>query len=107
MSDSSRRIQRNRNISWQMMRERGQCVDCALAVTALTRPVFDWDHRDPAEKRASVSWLVHKGKGVQHVLAEIAKCDLRCANCHRILSASLEHWRGSARKDTAASLTLW
>jgi hypothetical protein len=43
--------------------------------------VLDLDHRDPAEKKfqpASLSVVAW-----DKLFAEVAKCDVRCANCHR------------------------
>lgn len=44
--------------------------------------VLDFDHRDPATKTSSISELACR-VGQQKLLAEIAKCDVLCANCHR------------------------
>lgn len=43
---------------------------------------MDFDHRNPATKKANVARLKHKS--TEGMLAEITKCDLVCANCHRI-----------------------
>lgn len=44
---------------------------------------MDFDHRDPALKSFGIgNGLSSHGDAL--VLAEIAKCDLICANCHRI-----------------------
>jgi len=51
------------------------CVDCGE-----TDPiVLDFDHRDM--KRKSFSLLV--SRSLATIMNEIAKCDVRCANCHR------------------------
>jgi len=44
---------------------------------------MDFDHRNPEEKSGDISRLSYKA-GEQRFLAEIAKCDVICANCHRI-----------------------
>ncbi len=44
--------------------------------------VMQWDHRDPATKAFPVSKM--SNRSVPVILAEIAKCDLVCANCHLI-----------------------
>jgi len=60
------------------------CVDCGLKCTESNYPVFDWDHRPGVTKVFRIS------KGARHsraaVLAEVAKCDLRCRNCHAIIT---------------------
>lgn len=45
-----------------------------------------WHHRDPSSKTASVSTLASNRAAKETVLAEIAKCDLVCANCHAVLT---------------------
>jgi hypothetical protein len=43
---------------------------------------MQFDHRDPREKKYLVSQMVGRaGRGT--ILAEVAKCDIVCANCHR------------------------
>ena len=44
--------------------------------------VFDLHHRDPALKEVNMNSL--QDKAWARVLAELEKCDLLCANCHRI-----------------------
>jgi hypothetical protein len=59
---------------------RGSCMTCGLVVTVDNLVAFDFDHRDPATKRRrGVS-----GASTHYIEAEMAKCDLLCANCHRI-----------------------
>lgn len=71
------------------------CVDCGE-----TDPVvLDFDHRDPSAKKASVTSLANRSW--TSVLAEIAKCDVRCANCHSRRTAEQWGWR-KARLSEAA-----
>jgi hypothetical protein len=58
----------------------GCCVDCGYSSHLAA---LDFDHRDPSTKKFQLA------KGLTHyseLLCEIeaAKCDIRCANCHRI-----------------------
>ncbi len=64
------------------------CVDCGES-DILT---LQFDHRDRATKRQDVGLLVI-GKPWSVVSAEIEKCDVRCANCHRRRTASQLGWR--------------
>ena len=50
--------------------------------------VLEFDHRPDEPKRANVSAMVGMGLPWNRILEEIAKCDVRCANCHRIMTAS-------------------
>ena len=62
--------------------ERG-CDDCGWAQWARG---LDWDHVRGV-KIGSVATLIANGRPWDEVEAETAKCDLVCANCHRIRTA--------------------
>jgi len=53
------------------------CIDCGEPDPV----VLEFDHRDPNEKRIGISSMLTFSQ--EAILAEIAKCDIRCANCHR------------------------
>lgn len=59
----------------------GQCIDCGLRTDIYE--VYDFDHINPIEKEVAVSSLMHRRKW-DDILPELQKCELRCANCHRI-----------------------
>src|SRR5688500_9071225 len=67
------------------------CVDCGETDILL----LDYDHRDTASKRATVARLISTGS-TSLVMAEMAKCDVRCGNCHRKRTAAQLNWRKSA-----------
>jgi hypothetical protein len=73
----------------------GACSDCGLGVTEDTLVVFDWDHRDPLDKSLHIQDAI-KNYGAERLLAELSKCDLVCANCHRLRTrdkiAELGRW---------------
>lgn len=46
--------------------------------------VLDFHHRNPAEKEEELSTLIRKCSK-KKIEAELAKCDVLCANCHRDL----------------------
>jgi len=56
----------------------GPCADCGLKFVPCQ---MDFDHRDPATKVKGLAQMFHWARG--KILAEVAKCDLVCANCHR------------------------
>jgi hypothetical protein len=62
----------------------GVCHKCKQAVPL---PAFDFHHRDPADKTAEPARLFTSA-GWPRVKAEVDKCDLLCANCHRELEAT-------------------
>lgn len=55
------------------------CADCGESNPI----VLDFDHRDPKEKLDSIANLVSSCVAISRIETEMAKCDVRCANCHR------------------------
>jgi hypothetical protein len=57
------------------------CMDCG----GLFPPeCMDFDHRPEEKKSFGISSFVARGGSLDLVALEIAKCDLVCANCHRV-----------------------
>ena len=54
------------------------CVDCGEGDVR----VLDFDHRENCDKSADVMRLAQNGYSVARVMVEIAKCEVRCRNCH-------------------------
>lgn len=67
------------------------CADCGWREWARG---LDWDHVR-GTKVASIAGLIANGRLWSEIEDEIAKCDLVCANCHRI--------RTTVRRKTAAA----
>lgn len=66
------------------------CVDCG----EVDLRVLDFDHEDPSQKLESVCKLVDWCFAWDRIEAEIAKCSVRCSNCHRRrTSTMLRDWR--------------
>lgn len=55
------------------------CMDCGISYPPC---VMDFDHRDPSTKKRAVGSFVNSSLAA--LQEEIAKCDLVCANCHRL-----------------------
>ena len=55
------------------------CVDCARTFPACA---MDFDHVRPDQKRYTVSRMIGRA-GTATIMAEVAKCDIVCVNCHR------------------------
>ncbi len=53
------------------------CVDCGER----DAPLLEFDHR--GDKRGDISYLRSSGRPWRFIESEIAKCEVRCANCHR------------------------
>ena len=71
----------------QYVRDAKQDKPCADCGVVYPHYVMDFDHRDPAQKVGTVSRLAHDGS-IKKLQTEIEKCDLVCANCHRIRTHS-------------------
>jgi hypothetical protein len=55
------------------------CFDCK---GCFSPECMDFDHRDPKSKSMNIAQMI--GRRLDKILGEIAKCDLICANCHRV-----------------------
>jgi hypothetical protein len=76
------------------------CVDCGES----DAEVLDFDHL--RNKRANVSRLVHTAVSWDLIVAEISKCEVRCANCHRRRTANVGgYYRAVDARMKAEALT--
>jgi hypothetical protein len=63
------------------------CTDCKEPDPV----VLEFDHVR-GTKRANVASMVSNGYALMSVQEEVAKCDVRCANCHRRKTARERGW---------------
>ena len=54
------------------------CMDCGASYPSY---VMDFHHRNPEDKLFTIGQS--SGKSKDAIIAEIAKCDVICSNCHR------------------------
>ena len=79
------RVRRRQTATTEFLRQLRE-VPCADCGGRFVGHQMDFDHRDPATKRF---WLCSGRaalKSRDEILAEAAKCDVVCANCHRLRS---------------------
>lgn len=69
--------QRNKDFILQYIKGKS-CIDCGTKDTR----VFEFDHL--GDKIKDVSVLVSGGYSVKKIKQELEKCEIVCANCHRI-----------------------
>ena len=69
----------------------GRCVRCSGVFPYF---VYDFHHRDDMSKDFTISAIIRTKWDV--ILKEIAKCDLLCSNCHRIV-----HYQGTSQSGEA------
>lgn len=80
MVESNKTRRRDRYAIFSELRS-GPCVDCHRVYHP---HAMDFDHRNPTEKLMGVSLMVKRFFAWPTIMAEIAKCDLVCACCHRL-----------------------
>lgn len=74
------------------------CMDCGLHPEVLE--VLEFDHRPDEVKSFSISQRMSFGT-IESLREEITKCDILCANCHRVRTVSR---RGTADERTTAGM---
>lgn len=76
---------RKRAAKWRLAqilkKERG-CIDCGYNEHGVA---LQFDHI--GDKKQSVSNLIRSDYAWSTILKEIAKCEVRCANCHAVMTA--------------------
>ena len=80
-------VKQRRNILRQYKTQRG-CLDCGYNISPIA---LDFDHRVRAEKFKGVSQMV-QDHSMQRIWEEVAKCDVRCKNCHAIRTFTQMGW---------------
>lgn len=77
---------RQRNQIWVIeYLKNHSCIDCGEPDPV----VLEFDHR--GDKIRGISTMF-SGYTLENIQAEIAKCDVRCANCHKRKTAKEEGW---------------
>lgn len=91
------RRQRVSQMVWDYLKNH-PCVHCGE-----TNPVLlEFDHISQEDKVDSVSRLVKNGYSESTVFREIAKCQVLCANCHRLRTAQQLGWYRYMRCDISS-----
>jgi hypothetical protein len=67
------------------IKKRSKCSKCPID----NYVVLDFHHRDPKMKEISACDMVTNKYSIARIDAELAKCDIVCANCHRIIHYEL------------------
>lgn len=88
-----------RVLNWYLSKH--PCVDCGET----DRVVMEFDHVR-GEKRYNISEMVSRGFGYDSIMAEIEKCEVVCANCHRRRTARRAGW-GKGRSFAAVPRTFY
>jgi hypothetical protein len=78
--------QRNRKFVYTYLQSH-PCVDCGESRIQ----VLDFDHIKD-NKQYNISYMTKSGFTIGKIKIEIAKCEVRCANCHRMKTATQFDW---------------
>lgn len=76
-NNNSKRARKDR---FQEFKATLSCARCGFSHPA----VLDFHHLDPTKKASILSKMVNDGLAWKTIMAEVAKCEVLCANCHRI-----------------------
>jgi hypothetical protein len=79
---------RNRKFIFKYLNLYGQCIDCGNK----DWKVLEFDHQDQDTKSADVSRFYSNHYSFKRIKEEIKKCDIRCANCHKIRTRKQLGW---------------
>lgn len=95
------RVRAEKRVLYEAFLQEHPCVDCGEQDLR----VLELDHEDRAEKLIEVGRIVGSGMSWARVMEEIAKCSVRCANCHRRRTAEqMGYWRHAAEANRRARL---
>lgn len=92
----------NREFVWSYLSSH-PCVDCGEGDPI----VLEFDHVS-GDKLFNISEAIKRGFKISSIEGEITKCEVRCANCHRRITAARGGWFRSlkgAEGSTPESLT--
>ena len=82
-AETKKRLRKERREWFQELKKNLKCERCGIADWR----VLDFHHSDPSQKDWEVANMVRSRWSQKRILAEIAKCECLCSNCHRIV-----HW---------------
>jgi hypothetical protein len=76
------RADRQAHVTWlDSLKEGKPCADCGQVYPPY---VMEWDHLPGSAKSLVLADTRRAAYGKNRILAELAKCELVCANCHRV-----------------------
>jgi hypothetical protein len=80
-------VERNRKLAREYL-SACHCGDCGASDV----DILEFDHTERDSKDRTITQLINNGLSWTNIMTEIAKCEVRCANCHRIRTAKQFGW---------------
>jgi hypothetical protein len=78
-----------REWKYEFLKEAG----CSWPGCDVTEPIMlEFDHIESSEKEADICSMIRKGKSLDKIKAEAAKCQVLCANHHKLRTAKQMGW---------------
>lgn len=84
------KARKDKSAQWKKFKLQLSCQDCGFPTEEdkerfgdLWTHAIEFNHRDPTTKEGNLGNLFVR-YGEERLMKEIAKCDVLCANCHRI-----------------------
>lgn len=77
-------VRRRASQAFVQSQKQKPCLDCGGRFPPVA---MDFDHIGD-DKTADLCRMAHDGYSVKRLMEEIAKCELVCANCHRVRTQS-------------------
>lgn len=71
----------NRRFVLQYKKDNSKCTDCAISFPPY---VLDFDHVPERGKKVRGIADLARESSLENLLVEMLKCDIVCANCHRV-----------------------
>lgn len=82
------RTRNQRFVQQYIEKSGGCCKHCP----EIRRPCLQFHHKNRATKRGNVADMIRRGVGLAVLKKELDKCDILCANCHCMQTASSQNW---------------
>lgn len=81
-------LRKKRNLIFiNSIKQANKCVLCGA--NGLKHPeILDFDHLDPSTKNFGIGQAINSQKFIDKIKKEILKCQIICANCHRVKTYS-------------------
>lgn len=69
----------------------GKCSICGMEYDGTNACIFDMHHRDKGQKLFNVNVGAFNNYSLEMIYEEAKKCDMVCANCHRLIHKAVDY----------------